>query len=51
MGAVGRVRVEQDLSWEHSRRALLSAYATVLARGGALRSARGTSASFPARLG
>ena len=40
MGAVGRVRVEQDLSWEHSRRALLSAYETVLARGGALRSAR-----------
>ena len=48
MGAVGRVRVEQDLSWEHSRRALLSAYETVLARGGALRSAR---ASFPARVG
>jgi hypothetical protein len=48
MGAVGRVRVEQELSWEHARRALLSAYETVLARGGALRSAR---ASFPARLG
>ena len=48
MGALGSVRVEQDLSWEHSRRALLSAYETVLARGGALRSAR---ASFPARVG
>ncbi len=51
MGAVGRVRVEQELSWEHARRALLSAYETVLARGGALRSAREAGASFPARLG
>jgi hypothetical protein len=38
MGALGRQRVEQELSWEHSRRHLLEAYETVLARGGALRS-------------
>ena len=38
MGALGRQRVEQELSWEHSRAALLGAYETVLARG-ALRSA------------
>jgi glycosyltransferase involved in cell wall biosynthesis len=40
MGALGRRRVEQELSWEHSRRQLLAAYDTLLARGGALRSAR-----------
>ena len=39
MGALGRERVEQELSWEHSRRELLQAYETVLARGGELRSA------------
>ena len=39
MGALGRQRVEQELSWEHSRRNLLAAYETLLARGGALRSA------------
>jgi glycosyltransferase involved in cell wall biosynthesis len=39
MGALGRKRVEQELSWEHSRRQLLEAYETLLARGGALRSA------------
>ena len=39
MGALGRQRVEQELSWEHSRAALLGAYETLLARGGALRSA------------
>ena len=33
MGAIGRRRVEQELSWEHSRRELLGAYETVLARG------------------
>ena len=38
MGALGRQRVEQELSWEHSRRNLLEAYETLLARGGALRS-------------
>ena len=38
MGALGRERVEQELSWEHSRRELLQAYETVLARGGELRS-------------
>ena len=38
MGAIGRERVESELSWEHSRRELLAAYETVLARGGALRS-------------
>jgi glycosyltransferase involved in cell wall biosynthesis len=40
MGAVGRQRVEQELSWEHSRAALLGAYETLLARGGRLRSAK-----------
>jgi glycosyltransferase involved in cell wall biosynthesis len=39
MGALGRQRVEQELSWEHSRRNLLEAYDALLARGGALRSA------------
>jgi glycosyltransferase involved in cell wall biosynthesis len=39
MGALGRQRVEQELSWEHSRRHLLDAYDALLARGGALRSA------------
>ncbi len=39
MGALGRQRVEQELSWEHSRRHLLEAYDALLARGGALRSA------------
>ena len=39
MGAIGRRRVEQDLSWEHSRRQLLEAYDTVLGHGHALRSA------------
>jgi glycosyltransferase involved in cell wall biosynthesis len=29
MGRVGRRRVEQDLSWEHSRPRLLAAYASV----------------------
>ena len=38
MGALGRQRVEQELSWEHSRHNLLAAYETLLARGGALRS-------------
>jgi glycosyltransferase involved in cell wall biosynthesis len=38
MGALGRQRVEQELSWEHSRRHLLEAYDALLARGGALRS-------------
>jgi glycosyltransferase involved in cell wall biosynthesis len=38
MGALGRQRVEQELSWEHSRRHLLEAYESLLARGGALRS-------------
>jgi glycosyltransferase involved in cell wall biosynthesis len=33
MGALGRERVEQELSWEHSRRELLGAYEAVLARG------------------
>jgi glycosyltransferase involved in cell wall biosynthesis len=33
MGALGRRRVEQELSWDHSRAALLGAYETVLARG------------------
>jgi glycosyltransferase involved in cell wall biosynthesis len=33
MGALGRERVEQELSWEHSRRELLGAYETVLALG------------------
>ena len=41
MGALGRQRVEQELSWEHSRRNLLEAYETLLARGGRLRSAAG----------
>src|SRR4029077_8955673 len=36
MGAPGRRRVEQELSWEHSRRQLLAAYDTLLARGGPL---------------
>jgi glycosyltransferase involved in cell wall biosynthesis len=40
MGALGRQRVERELSWEHSRRNLLAAYETLLARGGALRSTR-----------
>jgi glycosyltransferase involved in cell wall biosynthesis len=39
MGARGRTRVEQELSWEHSRRELLQAYETVLA-GRELRSSR-----------
>ena len=39
MGALGRKRVEQELSWEHSRKQLLGAYEALLARGGALRSA------------
>jgi glycosyltransferase involved in cell wall biosynthesis len=38
MGALGRRRVEQELSWEHSRRHLLEAYDTLLARSGKLRS-------------
>jgi glycosyltransferase involved in cell wall biosynthesis len=38
MGALGRARVEQELSWDHSRRELLRAYETVLA-GRELRSA------------
>ena len=38
MGALGRQRVEQDLSWEHSRAALLGAYDALLARAGKLRS-------------
>jgi glycosyltransferase involved in cell wall biosynthesis len=38
MGALGRRRVEEELSWDHSRRHLLAAYDTLLARGGALRS-------------
>ena len=42
MGALGRRRVEQELSWEHSRRHLLEAYDALLARGGALRSAART---------
>ena len=46
MGALGRQRVEQELSWEHSRRNLLEAYETLLARGGALRSG-GASSSRP----
>ncbi|MDX6630997.1 MAG: hypothetical protein QOH00_3243 [Gaiellales bacterium] len=33
MGALGRKRVEQELSWEHSRRHLLEAYEAVLVRG------------------
>ncbi len=45
MGALGRQRVEQELSWEHSRAQLLSAYETLLARGGKLRSAVARSAS------
>ena len=40
LGALGRQRVEQELSWEHSRAALLGAYETLLARGGSLRTAR-----------
>jgi glycosyltransferase involved in cell wall biosynthesis len=32
MGALGRQRVEQELSWEHSRAALLRAYEAVLPR-------------------
>jgi glycosyltransferase involved in cell wall biosynthesis len=38
MGAAGRRRVERELSWEHSRVALLGAYDGLLARAGALRS-------------
>jgi glycosyltransferase involved in cell wall biosynthesis len=45
MGALGRQRVEQELSWEHSRAALLAAYETLLARGKTLRSARGGAAA------
>ena len=40
MGALGRQRVEQELSWEHSRRNLLAAYETLLARGGRCERAR-----------
>ena len=50
MGALGRQRVEQELSWEHSRRHLLEAYETLLARGGALRSA-GQRTGTPDRRG
>jgi glycosyltransferase involved in cell wall biosynthesis len=32
MGAIGRSRVEDDLSWEHSERALLAAYEHVLSK-------------------
>jgi glycosyltransferase involved in cell wall biosynthesis len=32
MGAVGRERIESSLSWEHSKRALLAAYARATAR-------------------
>jgi glycosyltransferase involved in cell wall biosynthesis len=39
MGALGRRRVEAELSWEHSQRHLLEAYAAVLADGKPLRSA------------
>jgi glycosyltransferase involved in cell wall biosynthesis len=38
MGAIGRQRVERDLSWDHSRRELLQAYETVLGCGAKLRS-------------
>jgi glycosyltransferase involved in cell wall biosynthesis len=40
MGALGRRRVEQELSWDHSRTQFLKAYETLLARGGELRSTR-----------
>lgn len=33
MGAAGRARLEQEFSWEHSKRALLEAYGRVLANG------------------
>jgi glycosyltransferase involved in cell wall biosynthesis len=39
MGAIGRQRVESELSWEHSRSELLRAYETVLGHGATLRSA------------
>jgi glycosyltransferase involved in cell wall biosynthesis len=39
MGAIGRQRVERELSWEHSRHELLQAYETVLGHGATLRSA------------
>ncbi|HET6172666.1 MAG TPA: glycosyltransferase family 4 protein [Gaiellales bacterium] len=48
MGAIGRRRVEQELSWEHSRRHLLEAYDGLLARSGALRSTAQESATKPA---
>jgi hypothetical protein len=32
MGAIGRARVEEALSWEQSERALLAAYAHALSR-------------------
>ena len=47
MGAIGRARVERDLSWEHSRRDLLAAYDALLARGGSLRSRMSPPARFP----
>ncbi len=47
MGASGRRRVEQDLSWDHSRRALLAAYDDLLARGGKLRSGAVTPVPSP----
>ncbi len=39
MGAIGRQRVERELSWEHSCHELLQAYETVLGHGATLRSA------------